>query len=106
MCDFVDGVNNNGSSVIASQYFLLCKQSNIAFMYDCQIEGEIFNPITLWYKYDVLPKYGNIPQYFFEFSNNLSERNASFKSNTDNPSYLELPNTVNVSFNKGMPNCF
>ena len=57
MCDPFDGVNNKRSSTIASQYFLLCKQSNIAFMYDCQIEGEIFNTIgILWYKYDVLPK--------------------------------------------------
>ena len=43
-------------------------------MYDCQIKGEIFNPIgILWYKYDALPKYGSIPQYLFEFSDNLSE---------------------------------
>ena len=46
MCDFFDGVNNR-SSVIVSQYFLLCKQSNIAFIYDCQIEGEIFHPIGI-----------------------------------------------------------
>ena len=57
MCDPFKGVNNERSSVIASQYFLLCKQTYIAFMYDCQIDGEIFNPIgILWYKYDVLPK--------------------------------------------------
>ena len=74
MCDTFNGVNNNGSSLIASQYFLLCKHSNIAFIYDCQIEGEIFNPIwILWYKYDALPKYGNIPQYLLEFSESLSE---------------------------------
>ena len=45
MCNFFDGVKNNRSSIIASQYILLCKQSNIVFIYDCQIEGEIFNPI-------------------------------------------------------------
>ena len=28
-CDLFDGVNNNRSSITASQYFLLCKQSNI-----------------------------------------------------------------------------
>ena len=79
MCDLFDGVNNKRSSIIASQYFLFCKQSNIVFMYDCQIEGEIVNPIgILWYKYDVLPIYGSIPQYLFEFSDNLSEWNASF----------------------------
>ena len=73
MCDFLDGVNNKRTSIIASQYFLLGKQSNIAFMYDCKIEGEIFNLIgILWYKNDVLPKYGSIPQYLFEFSNSLS----------------------------------
>ena len=71
-------------------------------MYDCQIEVEIFNPIgILWYRYDVLPKYESIPQYLFEFSNNLSELNASFKSNTDSTSHLELPNTENVSLSKG-----
>ena len=47
MFDFFDGVNNNRSSIIASQYFLPYKQSNIAFIYDCQIEGEIFNPIGI-----------------------------------------------------------
>ena len=43
-------------------------------MHDCQIEVEIFNPIgILWYKYDVLPKYGSILQYPFESFNSLSE---------------------------------
>ena len=89
MWDFFDGVNNKRSSIIASQYFLLYKQSNIAFMHDCPIEGKIFNPIgILWYKYDVLPKYGSIWQYLFEFSNSLSELNASFKSNTYSTSHL------------------
>ena len=64
MCDFFDGVNNKRSSIIPSQYFLLCKESNIAFMYDCQNEGEIFNSIgILWYKYDVLLKYGSFLKY-------------------------------------------
>ena len=47
----------------------------------------------LCYKYEVLPKYGSTPQYFIESSDNLNEWNASFKSNTDNTSHLELPNT-------------
>ena len=45
--NFFDGVNNNKSSIIASQYFMFCKQSKIAFMYDCQINDEIFNPIGI-----------------------------------------------------------
>ena len=107
MCDFFHGVDNNRSSIIASQYFLLCKQSNIAFMYDCQIEGEIFNPIgIIWYKCDVLPKYGSILQYLFEFSNSLSEWNASFKSNTNSTLNLELPITEKVSFSKGCAKLF
>ena len=56
-------------------------------MYDCQIEGEIFNPIAiLWYKYDVLPKYGNIPWYLLEFCDSLNEWNASLRSNMDRTS--------------------
>ena len=31
-CDFFDGVNNNRLFIIASQYFLLCKHSKIAFI--------------------------------------------------------------------------
>ena len=74
---------------------------------DCQIEVKIFNPIgILWYKYDVLPKYGSIPKYLFEFSDSLSESNASFKSNIDNTSHLELPNTENVSINNGYAKFF
>ena len=68
MCDFLVGINNNRSSIIALQYFLLCKQSKIAFIYDCQINGDIFNFIGIpWYKYKVLPKYDKIPQYLLEF---------------------------------------
>ena len=37
----------------------------------------------------MLPKYGSIPQHFFEFSDSLREWNASFKSRTDNTSPLE-----------------
>ena len=48
ICDFFVGVNNNRSSIIALQYFLLCKQSSIAFIYDCQIDGEILNPIAFF----------------------------------------------------------
>ena len=32
MCHFFDGVNNNKLSIIALQYFLLCKHSNIALI--------------------------------------------------------------------------
>ena len=70
--------------MIASQCFLLCKCSKIVFIYDCQIEGEMLNPIgILWYIYDVPPKYGNILQYLFESSESFNEWNASFKSNTE-----------------------
>ena len=59
MCNFLVGVNNKRLSIIASQYFLLCKQSKISFIYDCQIDGDIFNPIgILWYKYDCGSKIG------------------------------------------------
>ena len=47
----------------------------------------------------VLPNYGNIPQYLFEFYDSLKERKVSFKSNTDRTLHLELPNTENVYFN-------
>ena len=79
------GMNSNRSSMIASQYFLLDKQLKMVFMYDCHTGGEILSPIgILWYKYNVLPKYGSIPQYFLELSVNVSEWNASFRSSTDN----------------------
>ena len=84
MWGFFVGVNNSRSSIIASHYFLLCKESKIAFMYACQIDGDIFTPVNIpWYKYEVLPKYGKIPQYLFELSKSLKEWNASFKSNTE-----------------------
>ena len=71
-------------------------------MYDCHTVGEMLSLIgILWYKYDALPKYGSIPQYFLELSVNLNEWNASFKSSTNSTSHLELPNNVNVSFNSG-----
>ena len=47
-----------------------------------------------------------IPQYFCDFSDNHKEWNASFKSNTDMTSHLELPNNENVSFNKGYAKLF
>ena len=88
--------------MIALPYFLLDRQFKIAFMYDCHTVGEMLSPISiLWYKYDALPKYGSIPQYFLELSVNLSEWNVSFKSSTDSTSHLEPPNSVNVSFNNG-----
>ena len=101
-CVCLLGVNSSRSPMIASQYLLLDKQLKMAFMYDYHTAGEILNPIgILWYKYDVLPKYGSIPQYFLELSVNLSEWNASFISSTDSTSHLELPNSMKVSFNKG-----
>ena len=54
----------------------------------------------------MLPKYGSIPKYFFEFSDNLREWKASFRSNTDNTSHFELPNTENVSLTKGYTKLF
>ena len=43
-------------------------------MYECHTAGEIFNPIgILWYKYEALPMYGNISQYFLDFSVSLRE---------------------------------
>ena len=54
----------------------------------------------------MLLKYGSIPQYFFEFSDNLREWNASFKSKTDNTSHFELPSTENVSLTKGYAKLF
>ena len=81
--------------MITSQDFLHSRQLRIVFIYDCQIGWEMFNPIgILWYKYEALLKYGKIQQYIFEFSNNLREWNASFKSNTKSTSHLELPNVA------------
>ena len=78
--------------MIASQYFLLCKHSKIVFMYDCQIEGEMFKLIgILWYIYDALLKYGNILQYLLESAESLNEWNVSFKSITGRTLDLELP---------------
>ena len=38
---------------------MLWRQSKIALMYDCHIDGEIFDPIgILWYKKDGLPNMG------------------------------------------------
>ena len=71
MCDFSVGVNNNRSSFIVSRYFLLCNQSIIAFIYDYQMDDDIF--IIYIYEYEVLPKYGKILQNLFEFSKSLKE---------------------------------
>ena len=52
--------------------------SEYMIIYDCQIECEIFNPIgIIWYRYDGLPKYGNIPKYLLACSESLSEWNVS-----------------------------
>ena len=102
MCTLFEGVKSNRSSMIASLCFLLCRHSRIAFIYDCQIEGEMFNPMgILWCMYDALPKYGNILQYLFKSSENLNEWNASFKSNTERTLRLELLRTENVSLTNG-----
>ena len=47
ICALFEGVKSNKSYMIASQCFLLCRHSKIAFIYDCQIEGEMFNPIGI-----------------------------------------------------------
>ena len=71
-------------------------------MYDCHIDGEMFKPIGIhWYRYEELPKYGSILQYFFEFSDSLNEWKASFRSSTDSTSHFEFPNTENVSLTNG-----
>ena len=102
MCVFFEGVKSNKSSIIASQYILICRHSKIAFILDCQIEGEMFKPIgILWYRYDVLLKYGNIQQYLLESSKSLKEWNAFFRSNTERTSHLELPKIENVSLSNG-----
>ena len=46
-CTLFVGVNNNKSSLIASQYFLLYKLSKIPFIYDCHMEGKMFNLIGI-----------------------------------------------------------
>ena len=45
--DFFDGVKSIRSSIIASQYFLLCRQFKIALMYDCHMDGDMFKPIGI-----------------------------------------------------------
>ena len=99
-CDmwaFFEGVRSKRLFIIALWCILFCRHSKIAFIYDCQIEGEMFNPIViLWYIYDALPKYGNILQYPFDSSKRLNEWNASFRSSTERTSHLELPKTENV----------
>ena len=42
----------------------------------------------------------------FEFSDNLKEWNASFKSKTDCTSHLEFPNTENISLGSGYAKLF
>ena len=105
--DCFEGVNNNKSSIIASQYLLPYRQWRMVFIYVCKIGGETFSPIgILWYKYEALPKYGKIPQYFFEYSDNLRDWKTAFKSNTERTSYLELPNIANMSFINGYAKLF
>ena len=47
MCTIFEEEKSNKSPIIALQCFLLCRHPKIAFIYDCQIEGEIFNPIDI-----------------------------------------------------------
>ena len=47
ICALFEGVNNGKSSIIASKCSLLCKHSKITFMYNCQIEGEMFNAMGI-----------------------------------------------------------
>ena len=44
---------------------------------------------------------GSIPQYLFEFSDNLMSEKHSSNLNTDSTSHLELPNTEKVSPTNG-----
>ena len=102
ICALFEGIHNSKSSIIASQCFLLCKHSKIAFMYDCQIEGEMFNLIgILWYTYEALPKYGSIPQYLFESYDSNNEWNASLRSNTKSTLHFEFLRTEKVSLTNG-----
>ena len=50
----------------------------------------------------MLPKYGKIPQYLFEFPKCLKEWNISFQTSTNKTSHLEQPSIENVSFNKDL----
>ena len=56
--------------------------------------------------HNVLLKYGHILQYLFKYSESLNEWNASFKSNTERTSQLELLRTENVSLTKGYTKLF
>ena len=47
MCAFFVGVKSSRLSMIALQCFLVSKQSTIAFIYDCQIEGDMFKPLGI-----------------------------------------------------------
>ena len=44
--------------------------------------------------------------YLFEFSDNLSEWKASFRSNTERTLHFELPNTENMSLTNGYAKLF
>ena len=107
MCGFFVWVKNKRPSIIASQYFLFCKHSRIAFMYDFHLAGYIFNPINIhWYRYEALPKYGNNFINLFEFAESLSKWNACFTSKIGNNSHLKLLNIKNVSLCKGYARLF
>ena len=41
LTDFLSGVNNNKSSLTSLQYFMLCRQSKVALMYEYYMAGEI-----------------------------------------------------------------
>ena len=74
MCVFLLGMNINRTSINASQYFLLQRQSNILFKYSCLIASDISNPIgILQQRYGAQPKQGEILQNDFEFSESLNE---------------------------------
>ena len=100
-------MNNNRSFIIASQYFLLCKQSHITFMYGCQIKGEIFDPLGILYINMMCCQ--SMVIFHNIFLNSLMvllNEMHSFRSNTDSTSHLELLNTENVSFSKGYAKLF
>ena len=99
ICTLSDGVKSNKSYMTASQCFLLGRHFKITFIYDCQIEGEMFNPIgILWYMYDILPKYGNNCSIFLNLLKALM--NEMCLSNL----ILKEPNTWVITNWKCIPN--
>ena len=61
-------------------------------MYDCHTVGNTFSPIgILTYKYDTLPKYGSIPQYFIAKMAQLVEQQTILQQV---PGSIPAPNST------------